>query len=150
MDMLGLVLNIIYLLCPSCFPVLTRWIPYFMTQGMLVIIAFNRFSAVVLYKYYSNMYKSKIATWSFLIPVTLAIAHCAPMYSNVACEQFNTTCWFYDIFFKLNSVATITTVSLLVTLYTATYVYQRFFNILSQMNEKRFLYQAVINAIFFI
>ena len=85
MDILGLTFNIVYQFCSSCFPMLTRWIPYFMTQGMLVIIAFNRFSAIVLCKYYSKMYKSRLATWAFLVPIIITIGLCGPMYSSVAC-----------------------------------------------------------------
>ena len=150
MDMSGLTLNILYYLCNSCLPMLTRWVPYFMTQTMLVIIAFNRFSAVVLYKYYSTMYKSRLATWAFLVPITIAIGLCGPTYSSVICEQFNTTCWYYNAFYKLDFTVTLSSAILIVSLYVAIYIYQRFFNTLNQMNERRFLYQAAINASFFV
>lgn len=74
-DISGLILNICYLTCLQyhllCYRIVTRWIPYFMTQGMLVLIAFNRFTAVIFHSRYRSIFNTKYSSWLFVIPITV-------------------------------------------------------------------------------
>lgn len=150
MDLFGIIFTIFYVTCnisnQFCLPRITRWIPYFMTEVMLLIIAFNRFCAVVLFKYYQTIFNSKLVNWFFLIPIILSV-HCFPLYTCVVQDQ---SCWYYKWFFVINFIFTIFIMVSLVLLYVIAYFYQRCFNSMNQLNENRFLYQAAISSGFLI
>lgn len=150
-DNLGLIFSIMGQTCICskvfCIPMAVGLMTYFNTQVMLVIIAFNRFSAVVLYKYYATIYNSKWVTWLCLIPPMFTVCRYSALYK---CVNPDPTCEYWPLFIIIDRVATIAIITSIVIMYFAAYFYQRCCNNLHQMSENRFLYQATITAGFLV
>lgn len=150
MDIFGLICLVVDGICEQldtfCLSDITVWIPYNMTQVMFLIIAFNRFCAVIFHVQYKFIFNSKWATWLFLIPI-LCSTICLPFYT---CAGPMVTCWYLALYMRIKSIATMLILVCLILLYVSAFAYQRCFNTLNQLNEKRFLYQAAINSGFLI
>ena len=147
-DILGLIFAICDVVCQLCgffcLGNMTIWVQFFITEVMLVVIAFNRFFAVVFYQYYPLIFNSKWATWLFLIPI-LASTYCLPLYLTCSTPG-QSTCWYFKLFHEIYEIATVCVMTILVSFYVVAYFYLRFFSSQNQLNENRFLYQAAISG----
>lgn len=151
MNLVGLLLCCFHESCDLfgwiCLGQTSRAMVFFVTEVMMLIIAMNRFSIVVLHNYYDVMFNSKLAVWLFLVPIFLSLLLFVPRYF---CSELNETCIHYFLLAAIHGILTIIITASILILYVAVFVCKRCANLNNQLNKNRFLYQAAIDGIFLV